>query len=375
VLGRPYAETLTAGVRAVGAHANTSSWLDVHFNLADEPSEETLLRVLEVAQVFKAAAPGVKTSVHTSLDDPTSLKGQRVLAVAAVVDLVILNHHTLAAIHAIQVANPATEWMLYNQGSIRGGGSTRYATGLYVFLLRALGCKGHYLFALSSPGADPYYALDAREDDLSAVSVRSDGSVVSTVGMAEYRAARDDLRYAIAYRAAVASPAVPLSAAMQGKVAALDAELAAFPIGVAGGGPRFSLNHSQLDSIRLRMVEAIEAATGTVTPESTTCDGSGPTIASATSASSTAGPTSSSDDDSVDTAESSSNSSSSNLGVIVGAGVAGGLLVLVAAVVVGVRTRRSAAGGRPAVGDSVTPASRPPVTQNPCYDSAVGFEE
>ena len=38
-----------------------------------------------------------------------------------------------------------------------------------MYAARAQGCVGHYQFAFSSVGADPYYGLDAREDDLCAV--------------------------------------------------------------------------------------------------------------------------------------------------------------------------------------------------------------
>eukprot|EP00960_Hanusia_phi_P071119 767474-Hanusia_phi.AAC.1 len=46
--------------------------------------------------------------------------------------------------------------------------SLRFGFGFYQYKLRTLGGRGHYQFAWSSVGADPYYALDAREDDICA---------------------------------------------------------------------------------------------------------------------------------------------------------------------------------------------------------------
>ena len=114
--------------------------------------------------------------------------------------------------------------MLYNQ-------ATRYRTGFYLWRVRELGGLGHFQFALSSPGADPYYGLDAREDDYCGLFLRQDGSVTETVGSGsteQLRAALTDLRYALALDSALlsasdsgvdpAGPSVSLGIALQAEM-------------------------------------------------------------------------------------------------------------------------------------------------------------
>lgn len=121
------------------------------------------MQVLSVAESFKNATVGALTSVFTSITSNDTTR----LAFALDVDFVILNHHTADTIAQLQVINPKVTLLLYNQAS-------RYGCGLYLYRVLDLGVKGHYQFALSSPGSDPYYALDAREDDYSG----SDAAVV-----------------------------------------------------------------------------------------------------------------------------------------------------------------------------------------------------
>lgn len=74
------------------------------------------------------------------------------------VDPIVLNEHSADAIMLLR-AN-GHEWMLYNGGS-------RFRIGFYLAMAsHTYGCRGLYDFAFSSVRADPYYALDSREDDL-----------------------------------------------------------------------------------------------------------------------------------------------------------------------------------------------------------------
>lgn len=115
------------------------------------------------------------------------------VAFADNIDLVILNHHSEEGIRALQARNPRVRWMLYNQ-------ATRYRMGFYIHRTMDLGGQGHFQFMLSSPGADPYYALDAREDDYCGLFLRADGNVTETVGMSStsmLKAALLDIRYGL----------------------------------------------------------------------------------------------------------------------------------------------------------------------------------
>jgi len=66
--------------------------------------------------------------------------------------------------------------------------------GLYLWRASLEGCRGYYQFMYSSVGADPYYALDAREDDLVAAALRSDGSLVPHDRLVQHSEAIDDMR-------------------------------------------------------------------------------------------------------------------------------------------------------------------------------------
>ena len=70
--------------------------------------------------------------------------------------------------------------------------------------LRSLGCLGHYEFAFSSVHADPYYALDSREDDLCAARTTSTpGLLVPEVGMVRLAEGTRDLRLCLALQQVV----------------------------------------------------------------------------------------------------------------------------------------------------------------------------
>jgi hypothetical protein len=78
VHGKPYATALRDVMAAIAEHAAPSElkWRPLYHNLGDEPSEETSLRVLEVAAVFKSSgvSPAPLTSVFTSITSNTSKK-------------------------------------------------------------------------------------------------------------------------------------------------------------------------------------------------------------------------------------------------------------------------------------------------------------
>ena len=282
VHGKPYATALHDVLAAIQAHAElpNSKWRPIFHNLGDEPSDETSLRVLEVAAAFKntGVSPPPLTSVFTSITSNTSIKVQ----FADHVDLVILNHHTEDSIRALQARNPNVKWMLYNQAS-------RYRVGFYTWRLMELGGLGHYQFMLSSPGADPYYALDAREDDYCSLFLRRDGSVRGTVGSGsteQLRAALFDLRYALTLEAAIAAASATIAAAASPDAALVEALAAAtqlksklqtlMPIGRLGhGNDAPEPSTAALDGFRREISKAVlrlhGGASGRERREESTC--------------------------------------------------------------------------------------------------------
>ena len=115
VFGKPYTEVLHDALGAIAQHAAESNglWRPLYHVLGDEPSDETALRVMEVAEAFKSSGVEALSTVFTSITSNTSIK----VGFADNVDLVILNHHSEEAILALQARNPSVKWMLYNQHS------------------------------------------------------------------------------------------------------------------------------------------------------------------------------------------------------------------------------------------------------------------
>ena len=248
VFGRPYATVMSDALHAISAYAQENGWRPLQHNLADEPSDETALRAIEVASVFRAAGAGATTSVYTSFESAESVK----VGFADDVDMVILNHHSIEGIAALKERNPDVDFMLYNQAS-------RYYAGAYLWAVRRLGGKGHYQFALSSPGADPYYALDAREDDLCSAFLRSDGQMTPTMAMELTRAGIIDLRYLATLQGAIDTALGCISCSDAAAVASqvlADIETA-MPVGRGiGWGVRWE--DAELDLMRTNVIAAVD---------------------------------------------------------------------------------------------------------------------
>lgn len=189
--GKPFEDVLRDVMRATGAHARANGWPPLHYVIGDEPRDDTLTSTLALARAFQQAAPEVRTAVFTSITDPASPEAKLIGAA----NLLILNKHSEAALERIRARRG--EVALYNQPD-------RYRRGLYLHRLRDLGVKGYYQFAFSSVGADPYYALDAREDDLCAAFTHPSGELVPTLDLARFAYAVDDLRYQLLLEQAIA---------------------------------------------------------------------------------------------------------------------------------------------------------------------------
>lgn len=165
-----YGAQVKASLTNISQHAVATDWPEYVQTCGDEPQGDAVDASLAVgkafadAQISLSAAGQAKigrTSVFTSVLNLTTDSTARLLAKNSSIGLIAINEHTAAAVHALR-AN-GHEWMLYNGGS-------RFRVGFYLAMAsHGYGCHGLYHFAFSSVHADPYYALDSREDDLCAV--------------------------------------------------------------------------------------------------------------------------------------------------------------------------------------------------------------
>ena len=135
--------------------------------------------------------------------------------------------------------------------------------------------------------------------------------------------------------------ASPLPTSLQTLVSAIDLELSSLPVGVTGDGPRFHLNHTQLDILRNRMAQVIAAAAGTTLAPMAQCGEGGPVVRFGGTPHLPIATTTEISDDTVGDSSSANtaDSTSVDVGVAVGAS-AGAMIVLIVAGVVTVRARR-----------------------------------
>jgi hypothetical protein len=178
---RPYALVLDDVLTAIKGNGQLRGWPPLLHSIGDEPSGDDIDRVVAVGKLFKASASGARTAVFTSFRKETDPAAK----FAGVIDRIYLTDHSEDAIRFIRARG--SECSLYNQNG-------RYRNGIYLYKTRSLGCRGSLRFAASSVHADPYYDLDGRESDFTAVFSHPDGRLRLNIGLIRLREALNDYR-------------------------------------------------------------------------------------------------------------------------------------------------------------------------------------
>ncbi|MBS0242000.1 MAG: hypothetical protein JSS20_07470, partial [Proteobacteria bacterium] len=182
--GKPYAAVLQDILSELDKHGREGGWPILEHVVGDEPQANAIADSIAASDAHHAATPRSLTSVFTSFTSPSDPAA----ALAGKVDRLFLNHHSAAAFDLIRKRGSTCS--LYNQ-------SGRYRRGIYLYRIRQRGCLGHMQYAFSAPGADPWYGLDAREDDMGAVFTHPDG-LRPTLDFMRYREAVTDYRHLLA---------------------------------------------------------------------------------------------------------------------------------------------------------------------------------
>ena len=245
VHGRPFDEALHSALSAFEGARQAHAWPRVRISVGDEPAGEAAAASTALAQAIRATGLGVESDVFTSLegaDDPR-------MALVEAVDLALLTHHTTDALDLLHARGE--RWGLYNQAG-------RYRRGLYLYALRERGLEAYYQFAFGSAGADPYYALDAREDDLCAVFTHPRYGLLPTTFARGFERAVSDLRVALTLeRAAAESPVGPARSRAEAWLAQRVLEA---PVGHATRDP---YDDTQLEALRAEafvLLDALDSA-------------------------------------------------------------------------------------------------------------------
>ena len=240
--GKPYKAVLRDILRAIKAHAQQKHWRPLTYVIGDEPDEDALNGTIRVARAFKAAGTGNRTSVFTSISHLS--KDKKRLKLAGLVDLLYLNGHSDKALRALH--HKGSAWALYNMND-------RYHRGVYLYKLRALGCKGHMQYAFNSTHVDPWYDLDGRESDMVAAFTHPDGVLRPALDLKRYREAITDYRYLLKLERAIAHSSNK-NAQKQAK-SWLRNLLAKMPIGDDKAAPWSAL---ELDQLRRKAAALID---------------------------------------------------------------------------------------------------------------------
>ena len=239
---------MTAVAKVLATHIKAKGWPTVFESVGDEPAAGAAVDAADalavaIAKAAPASSGVFESAVFTSFltaDDPRA-------ELANHTSLVVLGEHNLTSIQ--HVRSKGKQWMLYNSGS-------RFKRGFYMCMLAPLGCLGHYEFMYSSVHADPYYALDSREDDLCAARTTSvPGMLVAHVDLYRLGGGTRDLQLCLALQRAVknASPSPQRATG-----AALLADIMAIQVGAADSAT-LAWNASKVASMSDAVFDAVDA--------------------------------------------------------------------------------------------------------------------
>ena len=181
-----YSEFIHAVYSAVNQHAQENDWIDVYYNLADEPIDGDIIRSTENAEAYQKAFPkgppyftGSSSFTGNQTDDPH----YRLSKAFQVVDW---NSHDEEGVRLMHEAG--VDWAFYNGGN-------RWTFGDYLFkCVREFDLKFRMSWHFNACAGNPYYALDCREDDYAWCNSSPDGGLIPSLEFERLREGIEDYR-------------------------------------------------------------------------------------------------------------------------------------------------------------------------------------
>jgi hypothetical protein len=181
-----YAAFIRALFSEIQKHAEESKWLQVYWNIGDEPIGGNLKRSIENAEAYREAFPKGPPyfSAATSL---SKTEGDH-FRLAKALHVANLNAHTEDSVRSLQ--KEGGEWAFYNNGS-------RWTYGIYMYkAMKEFGMKFRLAWHWNVVAGDPYYPLDCREDDYCWSNSSPEGDLISSLNFErDIREGIDDYRY------------------------------------------------------------------------------------------------------------------------------------------------------------------------------------
>ncbi len=194
--------------KMIDDHAQAKGWVPVAYNLCDEPIGEQIPVAVNTAKIHREAGKGLK---QTTFMGATSMRGNDPedthYELVRTLPMPALTLFDAASLGVIREAG--NRFAYYNGGS-------RWTFGFYMKMLRdrqdlALRLNWHFNVA----AANPYYALDAREDDYCWFNTNPRGEMVPSLsflqemlpGLNDYRMLLELDRRIAAAKTALGDPA------------------------------------------------------------------------------------------------------------------------------------------------------------------------
>ncbi len=209
-----YTQFVKAIYTTVQKHARDHGWVPVYWNLGDEPGGDDVPKSLANAEAYHAAFPKGPPffTIATSLipgrgaSDP-NFKLARAITVPA------LTMHDEAGVKLLR--EQGGDWAFYN-------GANRWTYGDYLFkAVTQFGLKYRIGWHWNIAAGDPYYALDAREEDYAWANSSPTGQLVPSIEFARICAGLDDYRELLtATRLIKAKAGTPAAKAAESLIAA-----------------------------------------------------------------------------------------------------------------------------------------------------------
>ncbi len=195
------AAMLRAIYQALDQHAASHDWLPLAVNICDEPATPPdILAAAQVAQMHRQAAQGL---TRITFMGATSLTGDKPddphRALAAALLMPSLNLHDEASLAVVR--SGGNRFSFYNGGN-------RWTYGRYLRMLvdrhdLALRLSWH----CNVVAADPYYALDAREDDYCWFNTDETGALVPSLQyLSQILPGLNDYRYLSTLKRLIQTP-------------------------------------------------------------------------------------------------------------------------------------------------------------------------
>ena len=241
-----YSAFVKAVFTAVQKHADANDWLEVYWNLGDEPVGNDLKRSAENAAAYKKAFPKGPPFFTAASSFRGSKSTDPHFGLSKSLHVANWNGHDEDSVNLLRKAGG--DWAFYNGGN-------RWTYGIYMYkAAKQFDMKFRLSWHWNCVAGDPYYALDCREDDYAWCNSSPDGDFVEAVRFERLREGLDDYRHmlTLARLARLKAPAPAARAAAK----LIATTLATFKLSQRDHDAIFGPDHWK--TLRRNLADAIE---------------------------------------------------------------------------------------------------------------------